>query len=88
MSMILKIGRRLSAPVTSFKQASELYSKERAESGEGASTFPFGEILDGQGLVIAEVSYNGRVWAPGATRYPPEHNKSPEPIYDNRKVPA
>ena len=77
MTMTLKIGRRYSGPVASFKQASEIYDKMRDDSGEGASTFPWGKILDDRGNVIADVSYNARVWAPGA-------NLGDAPIYDSR----
>jgi hypothetical protein len=76
MNMTLHIGR-LSVPVRSYQHASEVYEAARDESGEGASTFPCGKITIGPNKVVAEVSYNGRVWAPN-------HALGDKPIYDNR----
>lgn len=60
----LKIGRRKAIPVRDLVDASVCYQLERERSGEGASTFPHGFVFNGETL-LAEVSYNGRVWAPG-----------------------
>lgn len=56
----LKIGRRKSVPVRDLADASNTYSLERDESGEGASTFPDGRIIIGG--TKYRISYNGRVW--------------------------
>lgn len=42
-----------------FSQGYEAYAKVRDESGEGASTFPDGELL---GQRHYRISYNGKVW--------------------------
>jgi hypothetical protein len=65
-ALVLKIGRRFSAPVASLKEASELYDAKRDASEEGASTFPWGDVFDDWNNLVARVSYNARVWAPGA----------------------
>jgi hypothetical protein len=77
MSMTLRIGRRMSIAVRSYQHASEVYETARDESEEGASTFPWGKVIDDRGNVLAEVSYNGRVWEPN-------HDLGATPIYDNR----
>jgi hypothetical protein len=76
--MILKV-RRKKIPVTSLEGASAVYSALRDASGEGASTFRDGVVLDHDGTEIARVSYNGRVWAPG------QWIPGQAPLYDNRK---
>lgn len=63
--MILKIPSRGVFGVSSLQEASTVYSKERDESCEGASTFAEGTVVDDVGVKIARISYNGRVWAPG-----------------------
>ncbi len=56
------------------REASEIYSKMRDDSGEGCSTFPNGEW---NGNLI---SYNGRVWK-GVIKYLDDLT---EIIYDPR----
>jgi hypothetical protein len=57
--------------------ASRLYGERRDDSGEGASTFHDGEVVDDAGRVVARISYNGRVWAPGA------YDPAATPLWDN-----
>ena len=54
--MMLKIGRRATVYVATLAEASEVYQKLRAESGEGYSTFPDGRVG------VYRISYNGNVW--------------------------
>jgi hypothetical protein len=61
--VILKIGNRASVNVSSFEEASRIYTQYRDASLEGASTFPDGIILD-RTRTVARVSYNGKVWPP------------------------
>lgn len=61
-TMTLHIGSRERVRVNSLDHASEVYSERRDASGEGASTFPRGKIVQA-GMVIATVSYNGRLWS-------------------------
>lgn len=75
MVLTYKGGR---VPVASFAEASAIYSDARDRSGKGYSTWPDGTVLEG-GKVIARVSYNGRVWAPGPWK------SDAVPLYDNRR---
>ena len=45
-----------------FAQASALFVAARDASGEGASGFGGGVVLDGSGRAVARISYNGKVW--------------------------
>lgn len=45
-----------------LEAAQRQYVALRDASGEGASTFAFGTILDGNANVTYIISYNGRVW--------------------------
>jgi len=69
-------------PVADHAEASDLYSRRRDDSGEGASTFADGRIVDGRGRDVGRISYNGRIWAPGP------HDPDAEPIWDNRRTEA
>lgn len=60
--MTLNIGERESLICSSYADASRIYSHCQEISGEGASTFPEGSLIDGNGKRIARVSYNGRIW--------------------------
>jgi len=64
--------------VSGYAEASRIYEERRDESGEGASTFDDGAVRNDQGAILARISYNGRVWAPGP--YDPDA----VPIWDNR----
>ena len=64
MRLTLTIPGRLTQDVADFAAASAAYSQARDLSGEGCSTFPFGTV-DCHGIVVAEVSYNGRIWDRG-----------------------
>lgn len=77
MALTLVIPRRHLQEVSTLRQASEVFSSLRDESGEGGSTFPDGIVRDGN-AVLARVSYNGRVWLPG------EWKPGDRPIYDPR----
>jgi hypothetical protein len=57
----LTIGKRIILKVASLEEASDFYCNLRDQSGEGSSTFPIGKIKKIKN-VIAEVSYNGRIW--------------------------
>lgn len=63
---ILSIPRRYPpTEVVNLNDVSALYWNVREDSGEGASTFPEGIVKNMRGEVVARVSYNARVWAPG-----------------------
>jgi hypothetical protein len=62
--VILMIGRRVKVAVPSIAVAQRIYERMRDESGEGASTFPDGQIKLDTGKIL-RVSYNGRVWDGG-----------------------
>jgi hypothetical protein len=62
--LTLTIPGRLSRDVADFAEASSVYAEARDLSGEGVSTFPIG-FIDAAGQLIAEISYNGRVWTNG-----------------------
>ena len=67
----LRLGRsRVLVEVGSYAEASALYARLRDEGGHGASTMPRGWIYHG-GKLVAEVSYNGRVWQGDACVYDP-----------------
>lgn len=75
--MTLTIGiRRL--PVATLEEASRVFCERRDRSGFGASDFPDGRLYDAEGREIGRVSYNGRIWPPGA--WTPQM----QPLYDNR----
>lgn len=74
--MILTAGTKRKH-VLSFRDASHVYSAWRGQRRK----FPEGMILDGV-EVVARVSYNGRVWAPG------EWKAGDVPLYDYREVVA
>lgn len=66
---------------------SAAYCKARDESGEGASTFPFPDIVGtdektGKKTIVARLSYNGRVW-PNV-----EYDRRIVPLYDPAADPA
>lgn len=69
------------APITvpDFAEASRTYCARREESGEGASTFSDGLVLNEHGDHIGRISYNGRIWTPGP------FNPNDTPIWDNSK---
>lgn len=75
--MFLQVGA-LAYRVTSFAQASQMFCVARDKYGEGTSNTPTPLIVDGDGLVIARVSYNGRVW-PGTA-----WTIDAKPLYDNQ----
>ncbi len=78
--MTLKIkGHTPSMVVADFAAASAAYAKARDESGEGASTFPEGELTRA-GKKIARISYNAYIWHP--VPYQPEH----EPLYPSKEA--
>ena len=62
--MELKIRGHGRHAVSTFEDASRVYQSRRDASGLGASKFPSGFVWE-NGSVVAEISYNGRVWAPG-----------------------
>jgi hypothetical protein len=76
-AMFLRVGYK-TYEVASFAQASQMFCIARDKHGEGASNTPSPLIVDGAGLVIAHVSYNGRVW-PGIA-----WTADATPLYDNR----
>lgn len=58
----VRIGSRVFA-FTSFEHVSAAYLETIARLDLGVSQTPRCEILASDGKVVAEVSYNGRVWA-------------------------
>ena len=60
MSLQLKIGNK-SFTISSFSDASSVYSRMRDKSGQGASSFPKGELFQ-NGKRVGYISYNGRIW--------------------------
>ena len=52
--------------VASLQEASRKYCDLRDASGRGASWFRDGEVRDDVGVLVARISYNGRVWPPEA----------------------
>jgi hypothetical protein len=78
-AMFLRVGGK-AYEVASFAQASQMFCIARDKSGEGASNTPSPLIVDDTGLVIAHVSYNGRVWPGGAWTV------DAIPLYDNREA--
>lgn len=61
--IILKMKHENDTPVDTLEQASRIYSKRRDESGEGASTFNPGKVLNDKYQIIGYISYNGKVWS-------------------------
>ena len=61
--MLLLIGKR-SFPVASLADASARYQRFRGL--KSVDHVPEGLVQDDAGQVVAKVSYNGRVWPPGA----------------------
>lgn len=60
---VLRIPRRLPpTEVVNHSDVSCLYQSTRDASGEGASTFPEGVMLDTRGKIVGWVSYNGCIW--------------------------
>jgi hypothetical protein len=76
-TMFMEIGRKR-FQIASFEEASRMFCRARDKAGEGASRTPSPMIVDEQGAVIGDVSYNGRVWA-GAS-----YVSGTQPLYDNR----
>lgn len=52
--------------VVSFKEASEVCQKFIGDNDLGSGNWAGGDIKDDKGVVIAMVSYNGRVWKGGS----------------------
>lgn len=61
MPVTLTIGRRFKGTFDTTAAAQVQYCTLRDESGEGASTFPDGSVVDGEGN-DCRISYNGRLW--------------------------
>lgn len=57
----LTIPGRLTQDVPDLASASAAYAQARDLSGEGASTFPTGEVREGK-RSVGHVSYNAKVW--------------------------
>jgi len=67
--MILTIGRRHKVEVATLREASQVFSRLRDQSGEGSSTWPDGTVKGRDGTF--HISYNGRIWeGPKANRTP------------------
>jgi hypothetical protein len=76
--MKLSMARWPTQPVSDFTEASRIYCARRDASGEGASTFDDGHVLDDAGAAMGRISYNGRVWGPGT------YGTGDTPLWDNR----
>lgn len=74
--MNLTIGKKRFF-VSSFIEASRIYSDLRDRSGLGGSKWPEGKIFEND-RQIARISYNGRIWSPEP--WTPDS----VPLYDNR----
>ena len=61
-SLTLTIGRK-AFPVADLADASSRYQRWRGS--KLSSRVPEGFVADASGTILARVSYNGRVWAPG-----------------------
>ena len=61
--MKLRIGTKL-IEVEDLMEAQQVYCEQRDESGEGATTFPPGQVFCDPRTLVARISYNGRVWDP------------------------
>ena len=70
-------------PVSSLKEASELYCAARDRSGFGASEMPPVVLVDQHGTQRFYISYNGRVWHGHHRDYAPRQI----PAYDNAPPP-
>lgn len=70
------IIRRTKFEAESLKEISEIFSRERDASGEGASTFP-SPYVRLNGKMVGHISYNGRIWDIAKDRVG-------KLIYDNR----
>ena len=57
----LKIGTRHTSVESDIAAARATYERIRDQSGEGASTFPSGVVLE-QNRPRIRISYNGRLW--------------------------
>lgn len=60
-SMSIVVGKR-PYPIRTFAEASAMFCAARDAFDGGASEIAEPEIRDHTGKVIAQVSYNGRVW--------------------------
>lgn len=71
------IPRRPKMTASDLADASAKYSEVRDASGEGASTFYDGVVMQ-DGKPVARISYNGRIW--------PLEDWTPDmtPLFDNR----
>ena len=58
----LSIGRRHTAACASLSDAATLFEHLRDESGEGASSWPDGRVVNRESGERFRISYNGRVW--------------------------
>jgi hypothetical protein len=48
--------------ITSFKEAKEICMKFIKDNDLGGGNWNGGQIMNDEGVIIAHVSYNGRVW--------------------------
>jgi hypothetical protein len=75
----VRIGNRL-FPFTSFEDVSRAYRSTIERLGIGGSQTPPCHILDHRGIVVGNVSYNGRVWLGDERSWEPGQR----PLYDPR----
>lgn len=76
MRINLIIPGIIDCDVADFAEASRVFSHLRDESGEGASSWPEGQLRS-HGVKFARISYNGRIWD-AHTEWTPDTR----PLYD------
>ncbi|HKX46271.1 MAG TPA: hypothetical protein VJP77_06180 [Planctomycetota bacterium] len=70
-SLGLRLGNaRVLVEVRDLADASAIYQRLRDEAGHGASTMPRGRVYR-DGKLVAEVSFNGRLWRGKTCVYSP-----------------
>ena len=78
--MTVAITRARSVKVASLAEASRVCRAYLERSGAGSSGWSGGEVRDESWEVVARVSFNGRVWPPGAW------TPSVKPLFDPKAV--
>lgn len=56
----------LVAEVNSFEEASKVVRDYIEQNNLGMSEFSGGDVFDMSGNLVAQISYNGRIWEPGS----------------------
>ena len=64
MSYTVKVGKR-TAQVETMREASEQYARWRGEGESMRRMRNEGQVVDASGAVVATITHNAKVWAPG-----------------------